>query len=77
MGNIEVSIHDNVETNGKTEEKIKKDIKKIDRYIKKTEAKMRSYEKQIEQMNSVSEDTKRQIALGLSLLTKNEKGGEL
>lgn len=76
MGNIEVTIQDNVETNGKTEEKIKKDIKKIDRFIKKAEAKIRSYEKQIEQMNSVSEDTKKQIELGLSLLKKHEKAGE-
>jgi len=70
MSNIEISIRDKDTQAGKPKDQLKKEIKKIDRFIKKAEAKIRAYEKQIEQMNSVSEDTKKQVALGLSLLQK-------
>ena len=74
MSNIEVTIQDKDANTGKSEDQIRKDIKKIDRFIKKADAKIRAYEKQIEQINSVSEDTKKQVELGLSLLLKEENG---
>ena len=74
MNDINVSIGDKEEQAVKTKEKIRKDIKKIDRFIKKAEMKIRSYEKQIETINSVSDDTKRQVALGLELLQKEKEG---